>query len=128
MTFPLLTSGKEYAKTVFNNDEFIEDIKKREFDMVIGEANVYIELFMKITEIPLKLRFITPALDSTIIQTEESPSVNSLENNVFKAAIFGLQPTSIDKTSYTSSLFRRIQNYVMHIVTRITIKNYATNN
>ena len=76
--------------------------------MIIGEANIYIELFMKVTEIPLKIRFITPALDSTIIQTEESHNANSVENNIFKAAVFGLDPTPLDRTSYTSSLYRRV--------------------
>jgi len=75
--------------------------------MVIGEGNIYIELFMKITEIPLKIRY-SPALDSTIIQTEEGHNSHSLENNIFRSAYFGINPTAIDRSTYLSSLSDRV--------------------
>jgi hypothetical protein len=123
MTFNHMSLGRNYAKHIFENEELIQNIKEQQFDMVIGEGNIYIELFMKITEIPLKIRY-SPALDSTIVQTEEGPNSHSFENNIFKAAYFGLNMKPIDKSSYFSSLPDRFQNYVMHIASRIAIKSF----
>ena len=71
--------------------------------MVIAEGNNYLDLFNKLSEIPIKVRFFCPATDATFMQVFESHNLNSMENSMFRPIIFGFNPEPTDYAKYFSS-------------------------
>lgn len=93
--------------------------------MVMVEANPFFEVFTRIFEVPIMIRYIAPTIDSTVIQV--GTKAHSIEQNYFRPLWFGLNPTNSREEVYSSFIFQ-IQNFLSNIFWRYQLINVVSDN